>query len=319
MEFKFIRNGLLGFYSDAFRMLTNYMICKKYSIPFYLDSKEWTFAHEKGWHDYFTSLQESQSPGNIPEIKYEKSDDKSFTVADYKQAMKEVFVYKPYLHELASKVHTDLGLGDAYTAVFIRRGDKLIGESVYIPTEAYVHLILKANLDTVFVQTDDYRCVEELRTLLHKTRPTMRIVSTCPPTKHGHFACPSESVEVRLTEYAGPNGTKVVYRQNVEYLEKTTKQKSLMEFTKEEVKAHVEEMLVGMILCQKSTFLVLDNTSNVGRYLHFTHPGGRQALLHVEDLAIFVLPNVRLLPIVSYKDEEYITNPRYHCVHNGYK
>lgn len=318
MEFKFVHNGWLGFYSDALRMLMSYMVCKKNGTPFYIDSAEWIFTHDKGWHDYFTTLEESTNPGQLPQINWDKSDDRQFTVADYKKAMREVFVYQPYLHKIADKVSKELDLGSDYTAIFVRRGDKLLGESVYIPTEAYVKLALDTNASTVFVQTDDYRVVEEIRSMIRTHRPNVRVVTTCPPEKHGHFVFPVETSEVRTMQYRDHSGNTFENKQNLDYLNATRRQKPLVEFTKEEIKVHVEEMIVGMILCQRSKNLVIDHTSNVGRYLHFTHPGGRSALRIVEDLDILVSPTIRLLPRVSYRDDEYITNPRYHCIHNRY-
>lgn len=299
-------------------MLMSYMVCKKQGIPFTIDSREWIFTHDKGWHDYFTTLEESPVYDILPQINWDKSDDRQFTVAEYKKAMKDIFVYQPYFYELAEKVSKELGLGDDYTAVFIRRGDKLLGESVYIPTEAYVHLALSTGASTVFVQTDDYRVVEEIRSIIASNGFSTRVVTTCPPNKHGHFVFPVETSKVVTMQYQDENGNQYVNSQNVDYLNATTRQKPLMEFTKEEIKAHIEEMIVGMILCQRSKNLVIDHTSNVGRYLHFTHPGGRDALRIVEDLDIMISPTIRLLPRISYRDEEYITNPRYHCVHNNY-
>jgi hypothetical protein len=317
MEFKFIRNGWLGFYSDALRMLMSYMVCKKEGKKFYVNSKDWIFTHDKGWHDYFTTLEECPNPGELPDINWDKPDDRQFTVADYKKAMREVFVYQPYLHDMADKVSKELDLGE-YTAIFVRRGDKLLGESVYIPTEAYVESALSTGASTVFVQTDDYRVVEEIRSMIRVRNASVRVVTTCPPQKHGHFVFAVETSVVRTMQYQDQQGNTFVNNQNVDYLNATRRQKPLMEYTKEEIKAHVEEMLVGMILCQRSKNLVIDHTSNVGRYLHFTHPGGRSALRIIEDLNILVSPTVRLLPYVSYKDDEYITNPRYHCIHNRY-
>ncbi len=299
-------------------MLMGYMICKKEGDPFTIDSHEWTFTIDKGWHDYFTTLEESTTYGTLPHINCDRPDDRQFTVADYKKAIREVFVYQPYLHEMADKVSKDLGLGSDYTAVFVRRGDKMLGESVYIPTESYVELALSTGATTLFVQTDDYRVVDEIRSMIHVQNPNIKVVTTCPPEKHGHFAFGVETSVIRTTQYQDQNGNKFLNNQNVDYLNATRRQKPLMDFTKDEIKANVEEMIVGMIICQRSKKLVIDHTSNVGRYLHFTHPGGRDALCIIEDLNILVSPTIRLLPYVSYKDDEYITNPRYHCVHNRY-
>lgn len=320
MEFNLEVNFWLGFYSDSLRVLHGYMLCKKRGIPFYIDSKRWTFAYDKGWHDYFVTLEESEEPGKLPSITSEcdAASDRQFTVAEYKKAIKEMLVYQPYLFEMADKVSKELDLGSEYTAVFIRRGDKLLGESVFIPIEAYVKLALETGSSTIFIQTDDYRAVEEFRAVARVHRPDVRVLATCPPEKHGHFFFPIETSEVRTMQYRDHSGNIFENKQNLQYLNATRRQKPFQEFTKEEIKAHTEEMIVGMILCQRSKNLVIDHTGNGGRYLHFTHPGGRSALRIIEDLDILVAPTIRLLPRVSYRDDEYITNPRYHCIHNRY-
>ena len=47
-----------GFFSEIFFMLNYYLICNKNNIPFSINSLEWLFKYEKGWHDYFDSLDE---------------------------------------------------------------------------------------------------------------------------------------------------------------------------------------------------------------------------------------------------------------------
>ena len=249
MEF-FLRKGTLGFFSDAFRLLESYMVCKQQGVKLYLNSAEWTFAHTLGWSDYFTTMAEKHEGGILTEIAIDGEEIRQFTVAQYKQSIKELFVFQPHLLEKARALQRKLGV-DKYVAVFIRRGDKLLGESLFIPS--YQH-----------------------------------------------------------------NNTTYVYSQNLQYLSTNVPQKALMDYTNAEMREHVEEMLVGIIICQSADFIVLDHMSNVSRFIHFSHPRGKEAILAIEDMDIQIAEGVRLIKRYEYSEDKLIRNPRHHSIYNDY-
>ena len=99
--------------------------------------------------------------------------------------LENIWRIKPEVQQFIDQQIAALGLGDRpYASLFIRRGDKLI-EADYVDAREYVHRIRKFNPDiaTVFIGTDDYRCVEELR----QTCPTWDIFTLCDPQKRGHY------------------------------------------------------------------------------------------------------------------------------------
>lgn len=306
--------GGLGFFSDSMRLLEAYMICKKNGQKLYVKSDVWLFKHTLGWNDWFTTLPD-KTEETLPSVQCGSEVDRHFTVLEYKEAMKELFVYQPYLHELAAKVAGDLELGDSYVSIFIRRGDKLLGESIYTPTQAYVDMALSKSPSVIFVQTDDYRVVQEIRELVKGRDASVRVVSTCPQEKNGFFLNPVENSEIRCLNYVMEDGSNLVNRGNLNYIKSTPRQKPFIEYTPSEIKEHVEEMLIGLILCQKSQYVVLDNMSNTGRYLFFSRNDG---VLFIEYMNILIGPGTPLLPRVNYPDDKYISNPRYHCIHNAY-
>ena len=309
MEYKFIRNSGLGFFSDTFNLLHAYMVCKRDNIPFYVNSEEWTFGH---WADYFTSLTER----NAHVVEKTATDcgeaDRQFRVIDYKNGIREVFTFQPYLLEKASELIS----GD-YVAIFIRRGDKLLGESLYIPVEHYVQLALEKNPNIIFVQTDDYRAYLEIRDIVSKLSPDIQVITTCPPNKFGFFYSTINLNSGRCCAYMIDNNL-VSNTANLQYLATVSPQKPLTEFTPEEISAHIEEMLVGIIICQRAKFVVLDHMSNVSRFIAFSHPGGKEAICAIEDMNIIFAANVPLIPRYDYTDEKYIRNPRHHSIYNDY-
>ena len=314
MEF-FLRKSTLGFFSDAFRLLENYMICKHQGVTLYLNSVEWTFAHTLGWSDYFITMSEKpESP--VPEIAIDREDIRIFTVAQYKQTIKELFVFQPYLLEKSSDLQKELGL-DRYVAVFIRRGDKLLGESLFIHMNFYAHLALQKNPSTIFVQTDDYRAFLEFKDIIHGVNNAIRVVTTCPETKFGMFFKSLDIEEARPALYLHNNIT-YKYPHNMEYLSTNIPQKPLEDYTNTEMREHVEEMLVGIIICQRADFIVLDHMSNVSRLIHFSHPRGKEAILAIEDMELKIVDNLLLIPKYDYADDKLIRNPRYHSIYNDY-
>ena len=314
MEF-FLRKSTLGFFSDAFRLLENYMICKQQGVKLYLNSAEWTFAHTLGWSDYFTTMTEKpESP--MPEIAIDREDIRLFTVAEYKQAIKELFDFQPHLLEKARNLQKELGL-DKYIAVFIRRGDKLLGESLFIHMQFYAQRALEKNPSTIFVQTDDYRAFLEFKYIIHAINNTIRVLTTCPETKFGMFFTPLDIQEARPAFYLHNNIT-YKFSNNIEYLSTNLPQKPLVDYTNAEMREHVEEMLVGIIVCQGANYIVLDHMSNVSRFIHFSHPRGKDAILAIEDMDIHIVDNVPLIPKYKYTEDKLIRNPRYHSIYNDY-
>ncbi len=284
-------------------------------MTLYLNSAEWTFAHTLGWSDYFTTMAEKpESP--VPEIAIDREDIRLFTVAEYKQAIKELFDFQPHLLEKARNLQKELGL-DTYIAVFIRRGDKLLGESLFIHMQFYAKSALEKNPSTIFVQTDDYRAFLEFKYIIHAINNTIRVLTTCPETKFGMFFTPLDIEKARPAFYLHNNIT-YKFSNNIEYLSTNLPQKPLVDYTNAEMREHVEEMLVGIIVCQQAEYIVIDHMSNVSRFIHFSHPRGKEAILAIEDMDLKIVDNVPLIPKYKYTEDKVIRNPRYHSIYNDY-
>lgn len=318
MEFKLIRNGYLGFFSDTFRLLHTFMVCKQKNLDLFIESSNWNFGR---WHDYFTTLKDSsEASGRVLEdINWDKPEDRQFTVAEYRKAIQEVFVYKPHIYDRVEKTIASLGLAlESTAAIFIRRGDKLLGEAVFIPTEFYVKLALTRNPQHIFVQTDDYRAFLEVEHITKVLAPHVKVYTTCPSTKFGMFYENLNLGKAVTTSY-NVDGQQFINDQNVQYLKSNIPQKALMEFSYEEMKEHVEEMLVGIFICQRAQWVVLDHMSNVARYIVFSHPRGKEPILSIEDLNLTVNGSTtRVIPPYQYTEDKYIRNPRFHSIYNEY-
>ena len=128
-------------------------------------------------------------------------------------------------------------IGSPYTAIFVRRGDKIASGEAQFLSMADILSYIPYKDDTVFfIQTDDYTVVEEARMLL----PNHTIHSTVPPTKRGSYHSPK-------------------YQQSaaVPWTEKTD----------QDARTETLEMLAGLFVCLDAEHCWTDDTSNVGRFL----------------------------------------------------
>jgi hypothetical protein len=176
-----------GFFCMFFIMCNAYIASKKLRSPFYINSSDWGYRWMRGWHDYFITLKTAPlipklvNPVEIDSqhvVRFYKPD---FPLQEYVNAIHELFVLKPHLTaRVNALVET---LPPDFIAIFVRRGDKLIEEAKYIPVTDILKHIPYSESSTFFIQTDDYSVVEEIQSILPKTR----IVSTVSPTKRGAF------------------------------------------------------------------------------------------------------------------------------------
>jgi hypothetical protein len=131
------------------------------------------------------------------------------------------------------------------------------------------------------------------------------------------FFTPLDMTKGRSFSYQH-NNKRYVYSQNLQYLSTNLPQKPLMDYTNAEMREHVEEMLVGIIICQTADFIVLDHMSNVSRFIHFSHPKGKVAILAIEDMGIQIKEGVCLIKRYDYTEDKLIRNPRHHSIYNDY-
>ncbi len=277
-----------GFFCDTFRILHNYLLCQREKTTFIFDDSVWTFYGTGGWKDYFSTLHECIQ--SVPSAELEmRQIDPDFTAEEYREGMLALFKLQPWLEERVQRVMKDLNLvSKRYAAIFIRRGDKIVQESVYVRTRIYVEELVKhyPEVETIFVQTDDYRAYEEIKSLLP---PEIRVVTTCPPTKLGAF----------VFEFQPEEGTKVPCELNKQYLESFANlppHKVIADYSPEEIREHVAEMLVGCELCKRGVGVALDLLSNTGRYIAFTHESGREAVWNIEKHIEFKMDKKILCP-----------------------
>lgn len=276
MSYIFSLEKLGGFCWQYWVIAEHYLEAKKRGHTFYLEDTHFLFKHNKGWRDYFVSLNLYNPSIVLEEPIYIKSahnvfdpnlQPKSSTLNEYRDCFKEMIAYTPELNEKIKNSYTRFSLNEGqYGACMIRRGDKMFQESIYIPTEFYLDALIQKNIDTIFIQTDDYQVYLDALGYVdqvHKDK-NVRLLTLCPPWKQGTICYKNEynMIHSRQSEAINPHYVQSLLNRF---------KKTVDEFSPSEMKEHVEEMLIGFDICLHSKYLALDLQSNVTRYLFVSH------------------------------------------------
>jgi len=258
-----------GFYSLFFFMVNHYLYAKKNNLQFKVDSCNWLFKYDKGWEDYFKNIDINDA--NICEDKYfyHHQQIEDFSITEYKNIIKEIYIYNDYIKNRIEITKQKLSLKN-YDSIFIRRGDKLSGESNYISTEKYIEVLLSKNQNchTIFLQTDDYNCYLELKNYLTKNKLDIHIITLCKEeTKGGMiiFNCNKAGIEWAFKEHI----------ENKEYISSVIENlrnfTSIDKLNNNQIYEHTTEMLVGIDIVLNSNISICDFSSNVSRFIKLAH------------------------------------------------
>ena len=219
-----------GFFSMIFRLCTAYL----HAGPrLGVDTSRWQHGR---WSWYFQSLSERQITVDTPYYTMSSLQPYllNWTLGDYRRVLHELLRLTPVLRKEVQSVLARIGR--PYTALFVRRGDKIVEEAPFIPMDTILSWISYTDDTVFFVQTDDYTVIEELRALL----PNHTIHHTVPPTKRGsyHSRAFAQTVAIPWSEKSP-----------------------------EDARIETNEMLVGLFVCLAAEQCWTDDTSNVGRFL----------------------------------------------------
>lgn len=258
-----VLNRAAGFFSQFFFTMNHYIHCKKYKFNFALDSTDWTFGYNQGWQDYFEPIdfkireQENErriGHGTITE---------DVTFQEYRNVIPEMFRYNEDIQLHIKQKQEELDLQpNTYASIFIRRGDKLLCESKYIPTTDYLEVLLKAQpqTQTIFLQTDDYNTYLDIQSYLTTNNQSIKVITLCPPTLFGFTMSDREFYNTQSN-----------FQENQPYIdqikEKQIQNKLIFDLTKEEMREHMYTFLLGIELVHQSQICVTDYSSNVARFL----------------------------------------------------
>jgi hypothetical protein len=291
-----------GFFSSFFFMVNHYLYAKINKHSFRLNTENWLFKAENGWTDYFLPIDfdpfstNKKNEEEIQEIHGHAQILANYPMILYRTIIPEIyrlnrttldalydarFTFNQFRENSPLRLQQKNVLTNLdYGSLFIRRGDKLIEESILISAEHYLLYLLEIypTVQTIFVQTDDYNVFLELLAFQEKTPQLQHIqlYTLCKPhlkggmviTKHYYDYCRSSEYKTEIQKIRIP--------QNQAYL--LEHQENLKAFvplemqTPAEIREHTTDMLIGIDFLLKSKVCVTDYLSNVTRFIKFAHP-----------------------------------------------
>lgn len=259
-----------GFYSLFFFMVNHYLYAKKYNLQFKINSSNWLFKYDKGWEDYFINIDIIE--GNICEDRcfghHQQID--NFTITEYKNIIKELYIYNENIYNLIQATKEKLSLKKKYDSIFIRRGDKLFGESNYICTEKYIEVLLNKNpkCHTIFVQTDDYNCYLDVKKYIESKKLNIDVITLCNEQLKGGmiiFNCNKSAIEWAVNSH---EINKNYIYDVIDNLQNTI---PIDKLNNDEIFNHTLEMIIGIDIVLNSNISICEYSSNVSRFIKLAH------------------------------------------------
>jgi hypothetical protein len=84
----------VGFYSNLFFVMNNYIYCKKNNLYFNINDTNWLFKKEKGWEDYFLSINiNNDKPNNNLNVTKHGNVLENYPIYEYKNILNEFYRY----------------------------------------------------------------------------------------------------------------------------------------------------------------------------------------------------------------------------------
>ena len=172
-----------GFFSQFFFLCKVYLFAKERGQPFFIEHDNWQYTYKEGWHDYFTTLTLFTGDATYTEVKryraHSADDIPEYTIQQYIDCIKEIFVLQPRLQARVEEVIQ--GINGEYTSLYVRRGDKANEMALVSIDNVLQQTDIIDDGRKIFLKTDDYTVVEEIKGRL----PSCSIISLTPSTKRG--------------------------------------------------------------------------------------------------------------------------------------
>ena len=256
-----------GFYSQYFFILNHYIYCKKNKKNFKINTDKWLFKANSGWSDYFIPLELKYYENTNKQIIYKHRDIiEEYSIQEYINIIPEVYIYNKPIKTEINKVKNKFNLiNNKYDSIFIRRGDKMVVESIYIDEIKYIQKLLEINpvCTTIFLQTDDYNCYINLQKYITDMNLNIQLFTLCDENMVGAIVSSSQMKKINNS------------KKNTDYLftiiGKLNDTKPVDKMDNIEKYNHVMTMIVGIDIIIHSNICITDYQSNVSRFIKLSH------------------------------------------------
>lgn len=256
-----------GFFSQFFFAINHYIHAVKTNQNFRLITDNWLFKYKEGWTDYFLPIDiNDRVHKDNEEIihAFHGNTLANYKLIEYKLAIQSMYHYNTVISELVKKSFLEFGLKkNEYGGIFIRRGDKLVAESHYNNASKYLKRLLVYNnsINTVYVQTDDYNVILELKEYVLENGLNLSIVTNCPVDCRGLIIFDFYKTSLLHGNVLDNNKDYIINKCDFNLV------KPVSSMNPEEIYEHTKRMLVGIELIRNAIHVVTDYESNIGRFI----------------------------------------------------
>jgi prolyl 4-hydroxylase len=204
--------GDRGFFAELTTVARSMIYAVAHEYRFLLDSAGFSYGFRHGWSDYFEPVCEeydtsssgmdfdhcysnTRGPGTLfrDVLRFEPDllELDGLALRGFENILggfvRAIFRLKEQVLMDVLRRATRQELPESYTAVHIRRGDKVGDEDVYYPPDLYWRKLLELGAGELplFALSDDYNAVRELRTWLARQGIANRVYTLCEETRSG--------------------------------------------------------------------------------------------------------------------------------------
>ena len=131
-------------------------------------------------------------------------------------------------------------------------------------------MIKKPDCQTIFLQTDDYNCFLDIQAYIQTHGLNIRVVSLCDSSLRGGMVIHKNANNTNIQSYDFFRNKKHYnYFQNIVGHLGSTQPVDTM--NPKQIYQHTVDLLVGVDIMLRSNIAVLDNQSNVSRFISIAH------------------------------------------------
>ena len=194
LVYKFKYRGLCSLLNSVLGLCEEQLLGDKKTI--YIDSSGSPYFKTINFFDIFKTNEVITNLVTGDEILISEEHAIKFTIRKYQPSIKSIFNYTPEFHKEIKSVVSELNLPKSFSCFHIRRGDK-VGEKLCEWTQKIGHSESKRfefcdylkhckNIETIFIMTDDYRCIQEAHEYIENNNLPHKILHLTNESQDGH-------------------------------------------------------------------------------------------------------------------------------------
>jgi hypothetical protein len=194
LVYKLTHRGLCSLLNSVLGLCEEQLLGDKKTI--YIDSSGSPYFKTINFFDVFETNEVIINSVTGNEIPISEKHARKFATQRHQTPTKPTLNYTPEFHKEIESVVLELNLPKSFACFHIRRGDK-VGEKLYEWTQKTGRTESKRfefcdylkhckNIETIFIMTDDFRCIQEAREYINNSNLSHNILYLTNESQDGH-------------------------------------------------------------------------------------------------------------------------------------